>query len=1213
MSNPSNLYAEKIFSEHPISLWALDDKVDYFSLITEEQKDLETWTIDSEHTGAIAQVTSLNTQPFPTDSLFELTGNPSTTNIKYTMITSNDILNLQDLNENMKTISIGSYFYSKSTHIDSIEIGYEYTDVLSGLNVQKSKLVPIEIDNKWLFLSETFETPIQNTSLRLFIKIGYRPSTDSSSAYKFLINGLSLGQWSEEFNSYSLGSTFIDLPSTIALETCKVVKADPYGPDENFGYYLSSSNSLVCRNMGVPLVYGASNVTLITENKNQDGSPKPSLIIPGNGFLNEIGRYKEYTVEMWMNITSDAVESKRIFGPIASNDGLYIDGAFLTLVINENFSSSYVGEWCRPMLIQVTYSEGFAEVILNGEVIISMLIDNDSIILPKQINSNKEQDWLGFYAYEDISPIEIDCVAIYPYKVPEDLAKKRWVYGQAVPSTENINSSYNGSIASIDYAFSGYSSDYSYPNIGRWSQGTFDNLITDGRFLMNPDYKLPELYIKNFTESQVFNACKTLQPVGETENNGETNKFFTFKPSSEINANGSLRFENFNILLEEIQTIWAVVKVKTLPITEQTVIFIKNKLNLDYFSVTIDSSKVYYKIKVNGILQTLYSEDYTINTEISVGFNIKQLILSFGDNLSSFFGNRNYLDFILLNNDLMNSCFNGYVYKVGIETDKNTKTITTHINDNGTIDQETNLINSTASYTLLPETQYNKYYLDIAVTGYWEDYIPLKYFSKYITDSSGNEKYDFDYLQFNINFPSPSKFRTLTETDSWTYGELDAEFATPVQQQYDVLDNSLFTGYDNYEDLQKNRSKFGYQYDTIKSAVRTYLSFQIIKTGISTDLDYFTSIAPALKNGLMDVEYVGNWYTTKYEVVNDTIVYPPQSIDIDSLAVVIHVEFKLPGIISKQVKIKSLELASQALNESFPTEIGTKTGTKLYPYKKDGVYFDYKYKNPISIYKKSNPYLYLTRSSGVQVKGDYSPLINRGVSLPINENGSASFAVNTMQIAFRYDEGFFPITPYQIFEINSANSLIKFYMVSNSSGGDRAKIYAINSKTGKLENGISYYLNGNLVSNPVINIKQWNFIGILFSEVLSFDSYIGYIGLNGPLLFNHISYYKISSLQQKQSSSLRLWNDVKEQFVQGSEDPLIFDWQYWETAFLWYGVLVRSTSYTYGTTPSDIYKAYMGTNKIITGGEGEKTAMVSMDPITFYSDSLWKQYVATPV
>jgi hypothetical protein len=42
MSSPSNLYAEKVFSEHPMALWALDDKLDYVSLISEAQRNILT-------------------------------------------------------------------------------------------------------------------------------------------------------------------------------------------------------------------------------------------------------------------------------------------------------------------------------------------------------------------------------------------------------------------------------------------------------------------------------------------------------------------------------------------------------------------------------------------------------------------------------------------------------------------------------------------------------------------------------------------------------------------------------------------------------------------------------------------------------------------------------------------------------------------------------------------------------------------------------------------------------------------------------------------------------------------------------------------------------------------------------------------------------------------------------------------------------------------
>ena len=40
MSNASNLYAEKVFAEHPLALWPLDETVDYLSLISNEDRDI---------------------------------------------------------------------------------------------------------------------------------------------------------------------------------------------------------------------------------------------------------------------------------------------------------------------------------------------------------------------------------------------------------------------------------------------------------------------------------------------------------------------------------------------------------------------------------------------------------------------------------------------------------------------------------------------------------------------------------------------------------------------------------------------------------------------------------------------------------------------------------------------------------------------------------------------------------------------------------------------------------------------------------------------------------------------------------------------------------------------------------------------------------------------------------------------------------------------
>ena len=59
----SNLYAEKIFANHPLAIWPLDDSADYISLITEAERDIEsvTWTKESGTVipGSTPEITSV--------------------------------------------------------------------------------------------------------------------------------------------------------------------------------------------------------------------------------------------------------------------------------------------------------------------------------------------------------------------------------------------------------------------------------------------------------------------------------------------------------------------------------------------------------------------------------------------------------------------------------------------------------------------------------------------------------------------------------------------------------------------------------------------------------------------------------------------------------------------------------------------------------------------------------------------------------------------------------------------------------------------------------------------------------------------------------------------------------------------------------------------------------------------------------------------------
>ena len=53
-------------------------------------------------------------------------------------------------------------------------------------------------------------------------------------------------------------------------------------------------------------------------------------------------------------------------------------------------------------------------------------------------------------------------------------------------------------------------------------------------------------------------------------------------------------------------------------------------------------------------------------------------------------------------------------------------------------------------------------------------------------------------------------------------------------------------------------------------------------------------------------------------------------------------------------------------------------------------------------------------------------------------------------------------------QANYKNDIIDFYIVANNSSGTRAKIYARLRSTNEDFNGLSYYINGNIVRDPVI-------------------------------------------------------------------------------------------------------------------------------------------------
>ena len=131
MSQPSNLYAEKVYSEHPTVMWALDDQADYITLITEAQRDIRTgWTV----TGAsVTSGSAITTEPFQDSFTTLVEGSTSTTTV--TLI-SPDLVNFQDMNSELGSLSVGTYFYSNSPYLTSVQVGIRYIDTTTSLPVE---------------------------------------------------------------------------------------------------------------------------------------------------------------------------------------------------------------------------------------------------------------------------------------------------------------------------------------------------------------------------------------------------------------------------------------------------------------------------------------------------------------------------------------------------------------------------------------------------------------------------------------------------------------------------------------------------------------------------------------------------------------------------------------------------------------------------------------------------------------------------------------------------------------------------------------------------------------------------------------------------------------------------------------------------------------------------------------------------------------------
>jgi hypothetical protein len=1162
MTNPSNLYAEKIFAEHPLALWALDDRVDFVSLLDNNEKSMSGWTISN---GAF--VSNPSVSPQVSDS--PIVG-VSTTNANLVTITSQTIINSNGLDLDKNSINISTHFKSAESVV--VKLGYKVgtsTPVTETFNY-----VPGNQD-EWAFLSKSFDLPSTGSNIAIYISLQQEVSITS----QFYFNNLSFGQWSEDFNTISSGvvpqllSSYktVNLPSSILA-----IPAQSYGLTNLDGYYLSSSNKLFATNEGFPMVFGASNLTKVIPS----GTSDPSVIVPGMGFLNDAGRYVDMTAEMWLRITPETTEARRIFGPISSDYGLYVQGEFLVIKVGNTVGSYFVGEWGRPMLLHFRVSVNTASLLIDGEQVISITTDSENMELPKPFLGDLSQDWLGFYSYDDIQSYEIDCAAIYSYQIPEIVAKRRFVYGQGVEFPELSSASLIGASTFIDYKVANYANNYIYPDMGRWNQGILDNAIVQNNVLQPPKYELPNIVFNN----KSITTDAWLQECSLTDGSELFASIDLSLANSPSKNGGYLLFPKMNMLTSEVKGLYGIFKTTS---TDSQILFrIENKIDNSSFTISAENTKLKYELDyAAGKKITVYSAEFLQPGIIfAAGIDIDKFAQHAGGPIAKFFGAAGKLSVYVGGQTSFNNTFSGRIYKVAFCTQRNLNKISYLLEDNGTIavfegddlfinagvpstvawdseflaglpetsnwgevadagtvDSQSifEMMSHISSYTLNPRIYLGAFILDVSADSYWQDYVPLSYLSKSITNADGDQIKTLDFIQFNITNPKLPLYKANA-------------------------------------------------HDTSGLQVKTYITFQYMTSGPNNDHINYIYTQKLGKSGV--VEPGANWLLTKYEVVDDSIIYLPSDADFNKLAIVLHVEIESKAIISNPIKIKSIQLASQALSSIGPTDINTRFGGSLSAYTMRGIYPDYKAKNPVSIYKSSTPYLYLTNNSGIQMRGILESTKRRGIRSKINPQGSNLYRVGAVQILAKYPESLFPTIPQKLMTISSKTKTVSMYVEPTNVSRTRAKVYILNDKTGLPDTTVFFFLNGVVVKELFITPDTWNMIGLQFTEALDFNSMVGYLDITGPLLVHGMSNYRLTSSQDSITSILRTWSQVRtmidkdgsavtnwEDFVAGSQYGI----------YSWENILYIPTLKTYLVDPRVAYRLYTGTNKIIVGDDNK--------------------------
>lgn len=1179
--NVSNIYASRVYAEHPLSLLALDDDFSFVSMLSESKKNIVNWALQNADVVDDLDYVTPSNVPLFKEVLSVLT--VESIGEDDSSIIFGETFLISDLDESKQSFCISAFFYPFGDLIESFEIGFvQDNEIYSTTKIKKGQ-------GEWQKMSHTMDFTESNSEITPFIKVKYSSGgPDSGSDYDFAVNALSMGQWSEIYNSETTGSILKNLEdenlssifSQLTSASIQVFDARSYGVyQQDNGYYVVEDNKMLAQNKGLSMIFGSSNATFLHSSTDLN---VPCVVVPGRGFLNASGKFLELTAEFWLRAYTDSSDPIKIFGPLKSKDGIYVEEEFITVVVGQHSKSYFVGKWYRPMLIDFRYSTDTVSLLINGELVISINIEIANIKL-----ASSQYNYLGFYKTDGVRMLEIDCVGIYPYLVSEQLAKKRFLYGQAVDAPENVASNFDGESLFIDFPYAKYTSTINYPDMVSWNAGFFNNLNANSKFLGFPTYPIPQTIFSGdvpsvfggeilprdwekilerswleWTGDEWESLESTVSPDFLKDNfsiQDEEYNFIKLRPNPSYNPIfTTLYFDTINELETLVSSVFGIFSSSENIVDEQTLLHFSNKSNTNYFKIIINNEEVQYVYND----QIVKSKPIEPNSKFIVGIEFDKISKQVGN----FFANPRNISLSLGNYE--DYLFTGKIYNVTFNNRLFTDAdLISYIDVDGVFgfgesfsayeNFETNLINYVGNYTLSILKSSNSMIIDVGVLGYWEDSIPLSYFGKFIKTSRGNSHYDLDMLQFNIDHPSP-----------------------PIINASDI-DNNDFK-------------------------IKSFVTLQDFKNVGKIPYSNYANLVSVSSSRVLDFDNTTDVLVTKYEVFDGTVIFPPKElIDFEDYYLTLHIESKTKGINTKPGFLKKMSLSSLAFDESEFYHIGTRTGNEIYPFSRYSTGYSHKDKNPFSIYKESTPYLYLTSDSGITVL-PYPTEATRGLSIPLNQGKSSKYLLGGIQLWMFYNKSYLVEESIKIARISALDKTLDIYLFPDSYN-KRGRLGIFNADTGLQQLGITIYQNGLLVPTAFIEPVSWNSIVISFDDSLALDSSIGQLELYEGFLYNNIALYQKSTDVLGTQLNSFTWAEFREEVFE--IDGVVFSTlQRWENKIdsAWEDFVEEVELVSYVIDGQNIYESYFGLPKAIVNDSDQIT--FGSDTINIITDVEWNLY-----